>query len=85
MKKVLVIAGPTASGKTRLSIELAKRYGCSIISGDSIQVYKGFDIGSGKITEIRVLAGSDSEPHSGSESEPDSGSESRTGDLKGTK
>ena len=51
MKKVLVIAGPTASGKTRLSIELAKRYGCSIISGDSIQVYKGFDIGSGKIKE----------------------------------
>ena len=51
MKKVLVIAGPTASGKTALSIRLAKKYGCGIISGDSIQVYKGMDIGSGKVTE----------------------------------
>ena len=51
MKKVLVIAGPTASGKTALSIRLAKKYGCEIISGDSIQVYKGMDIGSGKVTK----------------------------------
>ena len=51
MKKVLVIAGPTASGKTSFSIELAKRLNTEIISGDSIQVYKGFDIGSGKVTE----------------------------------
>ena len=51
MKKVLVIAGPTASGKTSFSIELAKRINTEIISGDSIQVYKGFDIGSGKVTE----------------------------------
>lgn len=51
MKKVLVIAGPTASGKTAFSIELAKELGCEIISGDSIQVYKGMDIGSGKIRE----------------------------------
>ena len=51
MKKVLVIAGPTASGKTALSIRLAKKYGWEIISGDSIQVYKGMDIGSGKVTE----------------------------------
>ena len=51
MKKVLVIAGPTASGKTSFSIELAKRLDTEIISGDSIQVYKGFDIGSGKVTE----------------------------------
>lgn len=51
MKKVLVIAGPTAVGKTAFSIEMAKMTGAEIISGDSIQVYKGFDIGSGKVTE----------------------------------
>lgn len=51
MKKVLVIAGPTAVGKTSFSIAAAKKFGCEIISGDSIQVYRGFDIGSGKVTE----------------------------------
>lgn len=52
MKKidVLAIVGPTASGKTALSIELAKRYNGEIINGDSTQVYKGFDIGTAKIT-----------------------------------
>ena len=50
MKKVLVIVGPTAIGKTNLSISLAKLFNGEIISGDSIQVYKGLDIGSGKIT-----------------------------------
>lgn len=51
MKKVLIIVGPTAVGKTGLSIELAKRFNGEIISGDSIQVYKGLDIGSAKITD----------------------------------
>ena len=51
MKKVLVIAGPTASGKTSFSIELAHLLNTEIISGDSIQVYRGEDIGSGKIKE----------------------------------
>lgn len=51
MKKVLVIAGPTASGKTSFSIRMAKLMHTGIISGDSIQVYKGLDIGSGKVTE----------------------------------
>lgn len=51
MKKVLVIAGPTASGKSSFAIECAKRFNGTIISGDSIQVYKGLDIGSGKIKE----------------------------------
>ena len=51
MKKVLVLVGPTAVGKTAFSIELAKRFNGEIISGDSIQVYRGLDIGSGKITE----------------------------------
>ena len=50
MKKVLVIAGPTASGKSGFAIETAKRLNGIVISGDSIQVYKGFDIGSGKVT-----------------------------------
>ncbi|MBQ7993272.1 MAG: tRNA (adenosine(37)-N6)-dimethylallyltransferase MiaA [Solobacterium sp.] len=51
MKKVLVIAGPTAVGKTSFSIKAAKALDAEIISGDSIQVYRGFDIGSGKVTE----------------------------------
>lgn len=49
MKKVLVIAGPTATGKTRLSLMLAKQYDGEIISGDSQQVYRGLDIGTAKI------------------------------------
>lgn len=48
---LLVIIGPTAVGKTKLSIELAKRFNGEIISGDSMQVYKGMDIGTAKITE----------------------------------
>ncbi|RUQ30632.1 tRNA (adenosine(37)-N6)-dimethylallyltransferase MiaA [Peribacillus cavernae] len=53
MKKaqLLVIIGPTAAGKTKLSIELAKRFNGEIISGDSMQVYKGMDIGTAKINE----------------------------------
>ena len=49
MKKVIVICGPTSSGKTALSIELAKKYQLEIINGDSVQVYKNYDIGSAKI------------------------------------
>lgn len=49
MKKVIAIVGPTASGKTRLSIEIAKRIHSEIINGDSVQVYQGLDIGSAKI------------------------------------
>lgn len=47
---LLVLLGPTAAGKTGLSIEIAKRFGCEIISGDSMQVYRGMDIGTAKIT-----------------------------------
>lgn len=50
-EKVLVIAGPTAVGKTSLSIELAKRFNGEIISGDSMQVYTSLDIGTAKITK----------------------------------
>ena len=51
MNKVIVITGPTAVGKTKLSIELAKRYNGEIINADAVQVYKGLDIGSAKVTE----------------------------------
>ena len=47
---VLAIVGPTASGKTALSIKLAKLLNGEIINGDSMQVYKGLDIGTAKIT-----------------------------------
>ena len=49
-EKLLVLLGPTASGKTALSISLAKSLSTEIISGDSMLVYKGFDIGSAKPT-----------------------------------
>lgn len=48
MQKLLVIVGPTATGKTALSIQLAKKFGGEIISADSRQVYEGMDIGTGK-------------------------------------
>ena len=50
MKNLVVITGPTAVGKTDISIKLAKEINGEIISADSIQVYKGLDIGSAKIT-----------------------------------
>ncbi len=52
MKKVLVIVGPTASGKTSFGILCANKYNGEIISGDSIQIYRGLDIGSAKATVI---------------------------------
>ncbi|MCQ2459401.1 MAG: tRNA (adenosine(37)-N6)-dimethylallyltransferase MiaA [Ruminococcus sp.] len=50
MNKLVVITGPTASGKSGLGIELALKYGAEIVSADSRQVFKGLDIGSGKVT-----------------------------------
>ena len=49
--KIIVVAGPTASGKTRLGIELAKKYGGEIVSADSMQLYRGMDIGTAKATK----------------------------------
>ena len=49
--KVVAVVGPTASGKTALAIELAKRLNGEIISCDSMQIYKGMDIGTAKPTE----------------------------------
>ena len=51
MKKVFIVLGPTAVGKTKIGIELAKRLKTEIISGDSVQVYKGLDIGRAKVKE----------------------------------
>lgn len=50
-QKVLVIVGPTASGKSSLAVTLARTFNGEIISADSRQVYKGLDIGAGKITK----------------------------------
>ena len=52
--KVVVIVGPTASGKTALSIELAKRINGEIISSDSMQIYKDMDIGTAKVTKKKL-------------------------------
>lgn len=49
--RLLVLIGPTAVGKTKMSIEIAKGLGCEIISGDSMQVYRQMDIGTAKITD----------------------------------
>jgi tRNA dimethylallyltransferase len=48
MNKLIVILGPTASGKTKLAVNLASKYSGEIISADSRQIYKGMDIGTGK-------------------------------------
>ncbi|MCP6681297.1 tRNA (adenosine(37)-N6)-dimethylallyltransferase MiaA [Bacillus nakamurai] len=50
-QSVVILVGPTAVGKTNVSIQLAKMLNAEIISGDSMQVYKGMDIGTAKITE----------------------------------
>jgi len=50
-RKIIVILGPTASGKSALALKIAKKINGEIISADSRQVYKGLDIGSGKITK----------------------------------
>ncbi|MCL2081923.1 MAG: tRNA (adenosine(37)-N6)-dimethylallyltransferase MiaA [Oscillospiraceae bacterium] len=56
MRRLICIIGPTASGKTALSIRLAQKLGAEIVSCDSVQLYKGFDIGSAKPT-VRERAG----------------------------
>ena len=51
MQKVLIIVGPTASGKSALAVRLAQRFHGEVISADSRQVYRGLDIGTGKISK----------------------------------
>jgi len=50
-QKIIAIVGPTSSGKTSLSITLAKKYNGAVVSADSRQVYRGMDIGTGKVTK----------------------------------
>ena len=58
-KPLLILTGPTAVGKTALSVKAAKRFGGEIISADSMQVYRGMDIGSAKVTREEM----DGVPH----------------------
>jgi len=51
MNKVICIVGPTASGKTGLAIELAKKINAEIISADSMQIYRGLNVGTAKVTK----------------------------------
>ena len=53
MKKIpiIVVAGPTASGKTSLGIAVCKKFGGEVISADSMQIYKGMDIATAKPTK----------------------------------
>ena len=48
---ILVVAGPTATGKTAAAVDIALRHGGEIVGADSVQVYRGFDIGSAKPTD----------------------------------
>ena len=51
MPKIICVAGPTASGKTALAVALAKEYGGEVISCDSMQIYRGMDVGTAKPTK----------------------------------
>ena len=55
--KIIVIVGPNASGKSSLTVRLAKKFNGEVISADSRQVYKGLDIGTGKITKKEKIGG----------------------------
>ena len=53
-KRVLVVTGPTATGKSALSVALAQRLGGEVISADSMQIYRGMDIGTAKVTPAEM-------------------------------
>ena len=55
MQKVIVITGPTAVGKTKLSIEIAKRLKTDIINADAYQVYRKMNIGTAKPTKRSII------------------------------
>ena len=55
MIHAIALCGPTASGKTALSVKVAKRLGCEIVSCDSMQLYRGMDIGTAKVREDETL------------------------------
>ena len=50
MNKIVCVVGPTASGKTALSVALAKALNGEVISADSMQLYRGMDVGTAKVT-----------------------------------
>jgi tRNA dimethylallyltransferase len=54
-QKIIVVVGPTASGKSSLAVKLARKFKGEIISADSRQVYEGMDIGTGKITKKEMM------------------------------
>ncbi len=54
MKKIIVIIGPTSSGKSDIAIKLAKKFDGEIISADSRQIFRGMDIGTGKVPKSKV-------------------------------
>ena len=54
MKKLIAVVGTNASGKSGLGIALARRYGGEVVSADSRQVYRGLDLGSGKVTPEEI-------------------------------
>jgi len=54
IQKLIVIIGPTASGKSELAVKLAKKFNGEIVSADSRQIYKGMDIGTGKVTKKQM-------------------------------
>ena len=51
IKVILCVVGPTGVGKTKLSVELAKRYNAIVVNADSMQVYKELNIGTAKVTD----------------------------------
>ena len=53
---VLAVVGPTATGKTALGVALAERFGGEVISADSMQIYKGLDVGTAKVTLEETLS-----------------------------
>lgn len=55
--KIIALVGPTASGKSEVAVKLAKKYGGEILSVDSRQIYRGMDIGTGKVTSKWKLLG----------------------------
>ena len=63
MNKLLIICGPTATGKTALGIHLAKKFNGEIVSADSRQVYRGMDIGTGKDIEKGKWVGKGKNAH----------------------
>ena len=55
MDRIICVVGPTASGKTKLAVQLAKLYDGEVVSCDSMQIYKHMDIGMFSITALKLL------------------------------